>query len=436
VSHKPPDQQISFIGQIDKPAGNNHNHRQIRSYIVSEQQTPIVNNFAKIKVIGIGGGGSNAVNQMVRLGVKGIDFLAINTDMQALAVAETGETLQIGQKATRGLGSGANPEIGSKAAEESRDAIAESLQGADMVFITAGMGGGTGTGASPVVAEVAKEAGILTVGVVTKPFSFEGARRRQVAEEGIRHLRENVDTLIIIPNDRVLQIADENTSFLDAFRLVDDVLRQGVQGISDLIVLPGLINVDFADVRTVMQNAGSALMGIGFGSDESRAVDAAKAAISSPLLEVSIHGARGVLFNIVGGPDMGMKEINNAAQIISDAADPDANIIFGAVVDENMKGKIKVTVIAAGFDQAGDQIQAGSPGYGRSVAPIGGYTSVVSGSDTTPPSQPSSQSHKIGHVPLQATDEDELEVPAFLRKKNIVSPPPGDSDKKDVNKKN
>jgi cell division protein FtsZ len=352
---------------------------------VAEQQ--MLNNFARIKVIGIGGGGSNAVNQMVRLGVKGIDFVVINTDLQALQVSEAKQKLQIGPKTTKGLGSGANPEVGRKAAEESREEIAHLVDDADMVFLTAGMGGGTGTGGAPVIADLARQAGALTVGVVTKPFTFEGARRREIADDGIKELKEQVDTLIVIPNDRVLQIADDKTSFLDAFRLVDDVLRQGVQGISDLIVLPGLINVDFADVRTIMENAGSALMGIGYGSDETRAVDAAKAAISSPLLEISIHGAKGVLFNVVGGPDMGMKEINDAAQVIADAADPDANIIFGAVIDENMKGKIKITVIAAGFDKLGDSIGNSDSG-----------------------------SRKITHVPLQAVDEDELEVPAFLRK--------------------
>ncbi|HNT30768.1 MAG TPA: cell division protein FtsZ [bacterium] len=356
---------------------------------MNKEQDRDLHNFAKIKVVGLGGGGNNAVNQMVRLGVKGIEFVAVNTDMQALNISEAAHKIQIGTKVTKGLGSGANPEVGRKAAEETRDELAELVSDADMVFITAGMGGGTGTGASAVLAEISRQAGVLTVAVVTKPFTFEGARRRGVAEQGIKELKEHVDTLIVIPNDRVLQIADDNTSFLDAFRLVDDVLRQGVQGISDLIVLPGLINVDFADVRTIMENAGSALMGIGYGSDENRAIDAAKAAISSPLLETSIHGAKGVLFNIVGGPDMGMKEINNAAQIIADAADPDANIIFGAVIDENMKGKTKITVIAAGFDE---------------------FTGKAEPREFT----------KISHSPLQAVDEEELEVPAFLRKSRTV----------------
>jgi len=379
---------------------------------VAREQDAVLNNFAKIKVIGMGGGGNNAVNQMVRLGVKGIDFVAVNTDLQALNTADAPIKLQIGAKVTKGLGSGANPEVGRKACEESREDLTELVKGVDMVFITAGMGGGSGTGGAPVLAEICRQAGVLTVAVVTKPFSFEGARRRTLADQGIRELKQHVDTLIVIPNDRVLQIADDNTSFLDAFRLVDDVLRQGVQGISDLIVLPGLINVDFADVRTIMENAGSALMGIGYGSDDNRAVDAAKAAISSPLLETSIHGAKGVLFNIVGGPDMGMKEINNAAQIIADAADPDANIIFGAVIDENMKGKIKITVIAAGFDEMAERVSAPK------------------------------EFSKISHGPLQAVDEEELEVPAFLRKnKPLKTPvsselPAPSADQRDMFKKN
>ncbi|OIP96636.1 cell division protein FtsZ [Candidatus Wirthbacteria bacterium CG2_30_54_11] len=379
---------------------------------MAREQDAVLNNFAKIKVIGMGGGGNNAVNQMVRLGVKGIDFVAVNTDLQALNTADAPIKLQIGAKVTKGLGSGANPEVGRKACEESREDLTELVKGVDMVFITAGMGGGSGTGGAPVLAEICRQAGVLTVAVVTKPFSFEGARRRTLADQGIRELKQHVDTLIVIPNDRVLQIADDNTSFLDAFRLVDDVLRQGVQGISDLIVLPGLINVDFADVRTIMENAGSALMGIGYGSDDNRAVDAAKAAISSPLLETSIHGAKGVLFNIVGGPDMGMKEINNAAQIIADAADPDANIIFGAVIDENMKGKIKITVIAAGFDEMAERVSAPK------------------------------EFSKISHGPLQAVDEEELEVPAFLRKnKPLKTPvsselPAPSADQRDMFKKN
>ena len=308
--------------------------------------------FALIKVIGVGGGGNNAVNRMVASGLKGVDFLAVNTDAQALAQSSASTKIQIGEKLTKGLGAGANPEVGGKAAEENRDSIQASLRGADMVFITAGMGGGTGTGAAPVVAEVAKECGALTVGVVTRPFTFEGRRRQTYAEKGIQTLREKVDTLITIPNDRLLQVVEKKTSIMEAFRLADDVLRQGVQGISDLIAVPGLINLDFADVRTIMLETGSALMGIGVGSGEQRAIEAARAAISSPLLETSIEGAHGVLLNITGGPDLGLYEVNEAAEIIAEAADPDANFIFGAVIDETLKDEVRVTVIATGFTGA------------------------------------------------------------------------------------
>jgi len=308
--------------------------------------------FALIKVIGVGGGGNNAVNRMVASGLKGVDFLAVNTDAQALAQSSASTRIQIGEKLTKGLGAGANPDVGQKAAEENRDAIQAGLRGADMVFITAGMGGGTGTGAAPVVAEVAKESGALTVGVVTRPFTFEGRRRQSFAERGIQTLREKVDTLITIPNDRLLQVVEKRTSIVDAFRMADDVLRQGVQGISDLIAVPGLINLDFADVRTIMLETGSALMGIGVGSGEGRAVEAARAAISSPLLETSIEGAHGVLLNITGGPDLGLYEVNEAAEIIAEAADPDANFIFGAVIDEALKDEVRVTVIATGFSGA------------------------------------------------------------------------------------
>ncbi|MEW6243063.1 MAG: cell division protein FtsZ [Bacillota bacterium] len=306
--------------------------------------------FAVIKVVGVGGAGTNAVNRMISAGLRGVDFVAINTDAQALAVSNAVHKLQIGTNLTRGLGAGANPDIGEKAAEESREDIRKAVQGADMVFITAGMGGGTGTGAAPIVAELAKESGALTVAVVTRPFAFEGRRRSQVADRGIARLREKVDTLITIPNDRLLQIAEKRTSMLEAFAVADDVLRQGVQGISDLIAVPGLINLDFADVRTIMMNTGSALMGIGVAGGENRAQEAAKAAISSPLLETSIHGAKGVLLSITGGEDLGIFEVNEAAEIVAAAADPEANIIFGAVIDESFKEQIRVTVIATGFD--------------------------------------------------------------------------------------
>ncbi|AZR73031.1 cell division protein FtsZ [Anoxybacter fermentans] len=313
--------------------------------------------FAKIKVIGVGGGGNNAVNRMIAEGLEGVEFIAINTDAQALLSSNAHSTLQIGEKLTRGLGAGANPEIGEKAAEESREAIKEAVQGADMVFITAGMGGGTGTGAAPIVAEIAKESGALTVGVVTKPFTVEGRQRMEKAERGIANLKERVDTLIIIPNDRLLQVVEKQTSILEAFKTADDVLRQGVQGISDLITQTGLINLDFADVKTIMTNAGSALMGIGIASGENRAVEAAKKAIESPLLEASIEGAKGVLINITGGSDLGLHEANEAVRIISEVADPDANIILGAVIDENLKDQVKVTVIATGFDQKPNAVE-------------------------------------------------------------------------------
>ncbi|HHY91755.1 MAG TPA: cell division protein FtsZ [Firmicutes bacterium] len=306
--------------------------------------------FADIKVIGVGGGGNNAVNRMIASGLKGVEFISVNTDAQALLLSQANRKIQIGEKLTKGLGAGANPEIGKKAAEENREVLQESLKGADMVFVTAGMGGGTGTGASPTVAEVAKEMGALTVGVVTKPFTFEGRRRMLQAEKGIAELKEKVDTLIIIPNDRLLQVVEKRTSIIDAFRVADDVLRQGVQGISDLITVPGLINLDFADVKTIMVDTGSALMGIGRASGDNRAVEAARMAISSPLLETSIDGAKGVLLNITGGASLGLFEVNEAAAIIAEAADPDANIIFGAVIDETMEDEVKVTVIATGFE--------------------------------------------------------------------------------------
>lgn len=339
--------------------------------------------FANIKVIGVGGGGNNAVNRMIDEGLKDVEFVAINTDAQALLSSKAHVTLQIGSKLTKGLGAGANPEIGEKAAEESRDDILEVVKGADMVFITAGMGGGTGTGAAPVVAEVSKEYGALTVGVVTKPFTVEGRQRMDKAERGITNLKNKVDTLIIIPNDRLLQVVEKNTSIMQAFKTADDVLRQGVQGISNLITQTGLINLDFADVKTIMSDAGSALMGIGIARGENRAVEAAKMAIASPLLEASIEGAKGVLLNITGGADLGLHEANDAVRIISEVADPDANIILGAVVDESMKDEVQVTVIATGFDQ--------SP-------------------------RPISKSAEQ-EFDLRSFGDDDLDIPAFLRRK-------------------
>jgi cell division protein FtsZ len=308
--------------------------------------------FAQIKVIGVGGGGNNAVNRMISSGLRGVEFIAINTDKQALFLSKANTKIQIGDKLTKGLGAGANPDIGEKAAEESKDEISQAIKGADMVFVTAGMGGGTGTGAAPVVAQIAREMGILTVGVVTKPFMFEGRKRMQHAERGVERLKETVDTLVTIPNDRLLQVAEKKTSIVDAFRIADDVLKQGVQGISDLIAVPGLVNLDFADVKTIMLDTGMAHMGIGRASGESRAEEAAKQAIQSPLLETSIEGARGVLLNITGGADLGLFEVNLAAELVQKSADPDANIIFGAVIDENLSDEMIITVIATGFDKS------------------------------------------------------------------------------------
>lgn len=306
--------------------------------------------FAKIKVVGVGGGGNNAVNRMIDAGVKGVEFIAFNTDKQALRASKAETKIQIGEKITKGLGAGANPEIGEKSAEESKDEIREALEGSDMVFITAGMGGGTGTGAAPIIAEVAKELGLLTVGVVTKPFTFEGMKRAKSAERGISALKEKVDTLVIIPNDRLLSISDKKTSFSKAFEIADDVLKQGIQGISDLISVPNLINLDFADVKAIMYNKGVAHMGIGEASGDDRATEAAKLAINSPLLETSIQGAKSVLLNITAGNDLGIFEVNEAADLIRDCVDEDANIIFGAGIDENLKDSVKITVIATEFE--------------------------------------------------------------------------------------
>ncbi len=338
--------------------------------------------LAKIKVIGVGGGGNNAVNRMITAGLQGVEFISINTDFQALKLSKAENKLQIGAKLTKGLGAGADPEIGKKAAEESKEDIIKSVEGADMVFVTAGMGGGTGTGAAPIVAEVARQRGALTVGVVTRPFTFEGRKRQKQADTGIEELRAQVDTLITIPNDKLLQVVDKKTSISEAFRIADDVLRQGVQGISDLIAVPGLINLDFADVRTIMVDTGSALMGIGRATGDKRATEAAKMAISSPLLETSIEGAKGVLLNITGGSNLGLFEVNEAAEIIAGAADPEANIIFGAVIDEALDDEICITVIATGFKH--------KPGA-------------------------DDQSEEL--VTVRPFSDDDLEIPAFLRRR-------------------
>ncbi len=365
----------------------------------------VPSNAAKIKVIGVGGSGGNAVNRMIDSEVSGVEFWAINTDAQALAQSRATQRLQVGQKLTRGLGAGGNPAIGQKAAEESRDEIAHALEGADLVFITAGLGGGTGTGGAPVVAEVAKEVGALTIGVVTRPFTFEGRRRITQSEEGVTNLQSRVDTLIIIPNNKLLSVINEQTPVQEAFRYADDVLRQGVQGISDIITIPGLVNVDFADVRAVMADAGSALLGIGMGSGKSRAREAAMAAISSPLLESSIDGAKGVVFNITGGTDLTLHEVNAAAEIIYEVVDPNANIIFGAVIDERLQGDVKITVIATGFTGDTKQPQA---------APA---------TREAPPSQPQPTTTPLTQQPLSKPTEQRpqqqpgLDIPDFLRRR-------------------
>ncbi|MEB3291843.1 MAG: cell division protein FtsZ [Synechococcales bacterium] len=364
---------------------------------------------ARIKVIGVGGSGGNAVNRMIASDVVGVEFWSINTDAQALTQSSAQKRLQLGQKLTRGLGAGGNPAIGQKAAEESREEIAAALEGSDLVFITAGMGGGTGTGAAPIVAEVAKELGALTVGVVTRPFTFEGRRRTTQAEEGIAALQSRVDTLIVIPNDKLLSVISESTPVQEAFRTADDVLRQGVQGISDIITIPGLVNVDFADVRAVMADAGSALMGIGIGSGKSRAREAAMAAISSPLLEASIDGARGVVFNITGGHDLTLHEVNAAAEIIYEVVDPNANIIFGAVIDERMQGELRITVIATGFSaEAQAQTATANPGVRRVVSPAVAAEAVSSLPQPPRPSEPRSTKPSITPG---------LDIPEFLQKR-------------------
>ncbi|HTS73125.1 MAG TPA: cell division protein FtsZ [Gaiellaceae bacterium] len=334
------------------------------------------NYLALIKVVGVGGGGSNAVNRMVDAGLAGVEFVAINTDAQALLMCDADVKMPIGSSATRGLGAGADPSVGRAAAEESRDELKEALKGADMIFVTAGEGGGTGTGAAPIVAQLADELGALCVGVVTRPFSFEGRRRAEVASLGVEELRDHVDTLIVIENDKLLQVVDKRTSIMDAFKLADDVLRQGVQGITDLITIPGLVNLDFADVRTIMSEAGSALMGIGIASGEGRATSAARQAVSSPLLESSIEGATGILLNVTGGPNIGLFEVNEAAEVVTSAADQNANVIFGAVIDDALADEVRVTVIATGFGpsrprrrrRAEEPAEASSEEGGRAVA--------------------------------------------------------------------
>jgi cell division protein FtsZ len=363
--------------------------------------------LARIKVVGVGGGGCNAVNRMIESGIKGVEFIVVNTDAQALQLSKAETRLQIGEKLTRGLGAGANPEIGKKAAEESREMITNALKGADMVFVTAGMGGGTGTGAAPIIAEIAKELGALTVGVVTKPFRFEQRRRMQQAEMGIANLKEKVDTLIVIPNDRLLEVVDRNTTMLDAFREADNVLRQGVSGISDLIAVPGLINVDFADVKAIMTERGSALMGIGVASGENRATEAAKKAICSPLLETSIDGARGVLMHIAGGTNLSLWEVNEAADIVSSAADPDVNMIFGAVINPELEDQVLVTVIATGFESTGQsQTTVRRPEPGAAAR-----SEAAAAQEPVRPRGPIYED-----IPTNVTNT--WDIPAFLRKRD------------------
>jgi cell division protein FtsZ len=383
---------------------------------------PQSTNFAKIRVIGIGGGGSNAIESMISHGsIQGVDFVSINTDAQALLKNKAETKIQIGENITRGLGSGGDPEMGRQAAEESEEKIRHMLEGSDMVFLTCGMGGGTGTGATPVVAKIAKEVGALTVAVVTKPFMFEGTRRMVSAEEGIENLKDKVDTLIVIPNQRILDVVDRKLSLLDAFKVADSVLMQGVQGISEIITLPGLINVDFADVKTIMSNAGSALMGIGTGIGENRAQTAARSAISSPLLEITMEGARGVLFNIVGGSDLTMTEVDEAAKIISSAADPDANIIFGATIDEAMHDQIRITVVATGFDQTKQRLQQFV--IPSSQPPKPSHPEINIGNLGTHHTQQNTQQQNTNQsTPVQEKkeekNEDDWDIPTFLRQRN------------------
>ena len=365
---------------------------------------PEVEAFARIKVVGVGGSGGNTVNHMIRAKVQGVDFIAINTDAQALLTCGAPVKIQIGDDLTKGLGAGGNPDIGKRAAEESKEKIREALSSCDMVFLTCGEGGGTGTGATPIIAEIAKELEALTVAVVTKPFAFEGTRRMLAAEEGILNLKEKVDTLIIIPNQRILDVIDKKVTLIESFKIVDSILGQGVTGISDLITMPGLINVDFADVRTIMSNAGSALMGIGSGVGENRATAAARMAVSSPLLEISIEGAKGVLFNIIGGTDLTMMEVDEAAKLISASVDPDANIIFGATIDEQLVDQIKITVIATGFDETKKRLQE------LSVKPR--ETGPLYREDFSDNSERNNEV-KIEEPPAQ--DEDKWDIPAFLR---------------------
>jgi cell division protein FtsZ len=376
-----------------------------------------VETFARIKVIGVGGGGQNAVNRMIEEGIEGVEFISANTDAQALTLSKAPIRVRLGDKLTRGLGAGGDPEIGRKAAEESADELYNVLKGADMVFVTAGMGGGTGTGAAPIVSQVSKECGALTIGVVTRPFTFEGGRRSQSAEAGITKMREHAHTLISIPNDRLLQLADKKSSLQDAFRMADEVLHQGIQGISELITIPGLINLDFADVRAIMSEGGAALMAVGRGSGDDRAKNAAEQAISSQLLDITIDGARGVLFNVTGGPNMTLFEVNQAAAIIRETAHPDVNLIFGAVIDPDMGDEIRVTVIATGFERSGVPRRALERLTTRSEKPSSVPAHFIRSSDSVSVGaelKPSSESKSASSSPT-TYGSDDLDIPTFLR---------------------
>lgn len=389
--------------------------------------------IAHIKVVGVGGGGTNAVNRMIEEGIQGVDFVAVNTDAQALTLARAAHKVRIGEKLTRGLGAGGNPEVGRKSAEESAEELYTILKGADMVFVTAGLGGGTGTGAAPIVAQIAKECGALTIGVVTRPFTFEGAKRQQSAEEGMDALKEHADTLIVIPNDRLLQIVDKRASLQDAFRMADDVLRQGIQGISELITVPGLINLDFADVKAIMSEGGAALMAVGKASGEDRARLAAEQAISSQLLDITIDGARGVLFNVTGGPNMTLFEVNQAAAIIRETSHPDVNMIFGAVIDPNMGDDIRITVIATGFERTGlprriierplaARPEPQRPSYGGAPVQHPVEVNVGSAAAFQAASAPQPQQTPAAQPPVNAPEfkpqssyQEDLDIPTFLR---------------------
>ena len=405
-----------------------------------DMNLPPSESFARIKVVGVGGGGCNAVNRMIEEGLQGIEFISVNTDGQALLQSKAQMRVRIGDKVTRGLGAGGNPDVGRKSAEESAEDLYEALKGSDMVFVTSGMGGGTGTGAAPIIAQIAKEVGALTIGVVTRPFTFEGSRRAQSAEAGITKLKEHADTLIVIPNDRLLQMVDKRASLQDAFRLADDVLRQGIQGISELITVPGLINLDFADVRAIMSEGGAALMAVGRATGEDRARVAAEAAISSQLLDITIDGARGILFNVTGGPSLTLFEVNQAAAIIKETAHPDVNLIFGAVIDQNMADEIRITVIATGFGRSDslrpiesrsverpssrlDDIQAGrsrqtSGGMTGSSPARGGTTGTSGAQSGSDPRNSANSSAQNQNEFQRVVNTDDLDIPAFLRNRS------------------